>query len=127
MNCCQLPPRYIEALSRHLNPGIFKALGDETRVRLLARVACARAPMTVSEAASCCGVHLSGVSRHLKLLKDAGLVEAVRQGREVRYRACCAELAALLRGLAEALEGCCCAGDTQAANTLTVEREHERA
>ena len=90
-----------------MTPDLFKALCDETRLAILVRLACASSPLTVSEAASCCGVHLSGVSRHLKLLKDAGLVEAERHGREVRYQARCAELADALRKLADALDNCC--------------------
>jgi DNA-binding transcriptional ArsR family regulator len=80
---------------------------------LLARLAAAPGWLTVTAAASCCGVHLSGVSRHLRALFDAGLLEASREGREVRYRLDCRTLAGRLRGLADALERCtaACGGD----------------
>ena len=42
------------------------------RLALLGRLAMAREPLTVTEVADCCGVHLSGVSRHLKMLHGAG-------------------------------------------------------
>ena len=98
-------------LDPYLQPELFRALADETRLAVLARLAGARRPQTVSEIQSCCGVHLSGVSRHLSQLKDAGLVEATRHGREVRYHLRTEEAQRLLRGLADALEQCqkrCC-------------------
>ena len=99
------------SLAAHLNPEFFRALGDETRLALLVRLAGAPGALTVTEAAGCCGVHLSGVSRHLAALRDAGVVHARKQGREVRYSLDCTALAGALRDLAEALERCaaeCC-------------------
>ena len=98
-------------LEAHLNPEIFRALGDETRLALVARLAKATRALTVTEAAECCGVHLSGVSRHLAALKTAGVVAARKEGREVRYTLDCGALARALRDLAGALEECrtqCC-------------------
>ncbi|MHC4938494.1 MAG: ArsR/SmtB family transcription factor [Planctomycetota bacterium] len=86
-----------------LTAGVFRALGDETRLALIARLACAAEPMTVTEAADCCGVHLSGVSRHLAALRDAGLVIARKDGREVRYTLD----RDAFHAVAAALEGCC--------------------
>ena len=48
---------------------------------------------------------------HLKMLHDAELISAERQGREVRYRLDCKALTTVLRGMADALEQCqasCC-------------------
>jgi ArsR family transcriptional regulator, arsenate/arsenite/antimonite-responsive transcriptional repressor len=106
-----LPDACRDALERHLDPTIFKALGDPTRLTLLARLAVSSEPRTVTELCDCCGVHLSGVSRHLKILNDAALIRSQRQGREVRYRLDCAALTATLRGIADALDQCqatCC-------------------
>ena len=103
-------------LESQLDPEIFRALGDATRLALVARLASASRPLTVTEAATCCGVHLSGVSRHLALLRNAGLVDARKQGREVRYTIDCAALAGTLRSMADALERCrasCCEGNNQ--------------
>ena len=107
-----LPKACTDTLERYLDPAIFRALGDPTRLALLARLASTSGPLTVTELSSCCGVHLSGVSRHLKMLRDAALIQPERQGREVRYRLDCAALTATLRGMADALEQCqeeCCA------------------
>lgn len=97
-----------------LRPEFFRALADETRLAVLARLARARRPLAVSEIQGCCGVHLSGVSRHLSQLRDAGIVDAEKRGREVRYRLRAEEARELLRGLADALEACqarCCVED----------------
>lgn len=94
------------ALSRRLRPELFRALADPNRIRLICRLARARRPMTVTEAATCCGVHISGVSRHLAILRRAEVVEAEKEGREVRYRLDSERLVAALQGAAEAL-ACC--------------------
>lgn len=89
-----------------LDPAIFKALGDPTRVRLLACVAkCGRA-CSVGEVAECCAVDLSVVSRHLQALARAGLVEPSRSGRTVSYRVRYAEVASTFRALADAIAEC---------------------
>jgi DNA-binding transcriptional ArsR family regulator len=94
-------------LRRWLTPTLFKALGDPTRLGLLAFLADGGGERTVSELGSCCPVDLSVVSRHLRVLRDAGVVEARKQGKEVRYRVRSGALAGILRGLADALEEAC--------------------
>jgi ArsR family transcriptional regulator, arsenate/arsenite/antimonite-responsive transcriptional repressor len=101
-----LDPACAQALAKHLRPGLFKALSDPRRLGLLARLAVATEPMTVTEATSCCGVHVSGASRHLAALRDAGVLHAERRGREVAYRVDFPALVGALRGLADALEAC---------------------
>ena len=94
-----------------LRPDVFKALADETRLAVLARIAAAGRPLTVSEIKDCCGIHLSGVSRHLRQLRSAGLVQAEKNGREVLYSLQADDVVTLLRGLADSLESCeknCC-------------------
>ena len=94
------------ALTRNFRPEFFKALADESRLTLLARLALAARPLTVTEVGSCCGVHISGVSRHLALLKQAGLVSARKVGREVTYQLEFERTVVTLRQLADALESC---------------------
>ena len=100
--CCG--PGQLEALQVGLRAELFRSLADPVRLRVVERLALARAPMKVSEVRDCCGVHLSGVSRHLKTLRDAGVVEATKVGREVRYRLSRSDLIEQLRRLADALE-----------------------
>ena len=94
-------------LKEHLQPELFRALGDPTRLVLLTRLAVATEPAMVNQLADCCGVHLSGVSRHLALLRDAGVIHAEKQGREVLYSLNRKRLTNTLRGLADALDACC--------------------
>lgn len=90
-----------------LDPELFKALCDPTRVSLLACLAkCGRA-CSVGEVAECCRVDLSVVSRHLSQLADAGVLESSKQGRTVFYRVLFTDLSAKLRALADAIDSCC--------------------
>jgi ArsR family transcriptional regulator len=61
----------------------FRLLADPTRLRLLRLLAQDR--FNVSELTGILGMAQSGVSRHLGLLKDAGLVEETRDGGFVYY------------------------------------------
>ena len=90
---------------------LFRALADGNRLVLLGRLCSAGRPLTVTEAATCCGVHLSGVSRHLAQMQRAGILIASKSGREVRYTVDIPHLVGALRRLADTLERCapCCA------------------
>jgi SAM-dependent methyltransferase len=55
---------------------LFRLLGDEARLRILRLLEAER--LNVTELTSILGIAQSGVSRHLGLLKDAGLVEERR-------------------------------------------------
>src|SRR5687767_15682743 len=63
---------------------LFRLLADGTRLRLLRVLAQDR--FNVSELTGILGVAQSGVSRHLGLLKEAGLVAEEREARFVYYR-----------------------------------------
>ena len=65
-------------------PSLLRLLGDETRLRLIRVLG--QEPMNVSELTAVLGVAQSGVSRHLGLLKDAGLVEEQRTGTYTVHR-----------------------------------------
>lgn len=100
------PNAWEVGVASRLSPEMYRALGDPNRLALLARLATATRPLTVTELGDCCGVHISGVSRHLTLMRDAGLVECKREGREVRYTLDLENLTNSLRGLADAIEAC---------------------
>jgi ArsR family transcriptional regulator len=63
---------------------LFRLLGDEARLRLLRVLA--RDRFNVTELTGILGLAQSGVSRHLGLLKDAGLVSEERDGAYSYYR-----------------------------------------
>src|SRR6201986_4853603 len=62
----------------------LRAVGEPTRLRLL--VLCARGELTVSELTQILGQSQPRVSRHLKLLCEAGLLDRFREGSWVFYR-----------------------------------------
>src|SRR5687768_9306280 len=64
--------------------GLFRLLADGTRLRLLRVLAQDR--FNVSELTGILGLAQSGVSRHLGLLKEAGLVVEERESGFVYYR-----------------------------------------
>ncbi len=64
---------------------LYRLLGDEARLRLLRVLA--RERLNVTELTGVLGLAQSGVSRHLGLLKDAGLVAEERDGGFSYYRA----------------------------------------
>ena len=94
-------------LERWLEPDTFKVLGDPSRVALLLLLADTLAPLTVTALAAGLPIDVSVVSRHLRALKTAGVVHAVKRGKEVHYRLDCVDLARRLRHLADALDACC--------------------
>src|SRR3954468_22800500 len=62
----------------------LKAAAEPTRLRLLAL--CAHGELTVSEFTQILGQSQPRVSRHLKLLCDAGLLDRFREGAWAFYR-----------------------------------------
>jgi ArsR family transcriptional regulator len=63
---------------------LFRALADEVRLRVV--YALQAAELSVAELVEVLGLPQSTVSRHLKPLRDAGLVETRREGTSVYYR-----------------------------------------
>jgi DNA-binding transcriptional ArsR family regulator len=73
--------------------GRWVALGDGTRLAIVARLA--ERPQAVGQLAAGLPVSRSAVSQHLKILKDAGLVEDAADGTRRIYRLNPVALAAL--------------------------------
>ena len=67
-----------------LGSPLYRLLGDDARLRLLRLLAGER--LNVSELTSILGLAQSGVSRHLGMLKEAGLVAEQREGVYTWYR-----------------------------------------
>jgi ArsR family transcriptional regulator len=63
---------------------LFKALGDETRLRIVAFLS--HGELCVCHLEEALGLSQPNVSRHLGTLRTAGIVEARRQGSWVHYR-----------------------------------------
>jgi DNA-binding transcriptional ArsR family regulator len=67
-----------------LQADILKVLAQPARLEILHRLA--EGPVEVTRLAGNIGVSQPNVSQHLAVLRNAGLVEADRHGREIRYR-----------------------------------------
>ncbi|GAA2688794.1 MULTISPECIES: helix-turn-helix transcriptional regulator [Actinosynnema] len=66
---------------------VFKALGDPVRLRLLSMIAArAGGEVCVCELTPAFDLSQPTVSHHLKLLREAGLVDSERRGTWVYYR-----------------------------------------
>jgi DNA-binding transcriptional ArsR family regulator len=74
---------------------LFRTLADPTRRALFERL-CRKGEQTVGGLTAGAGVSQPAVSKHLGLLKQAGLVRDRRQGRETHYSAELAALAPLI-------------------------------
>ena len=102
----QLSDACQNALQTNMRPDLFKALCDPIRISIVATLASRTEPSTVTDITDCCGIDFSGVSRHLTILKDAGVLTAKRDGRRVLYSLNAETLATTLRNIADALEIC---------------------
>lgn len=60
---------------------VFAALGDPTRLRLIAAL-CAGGAMSIAQLTAGTAITRQAVTKHLEVLADAGLVRDIRQGRE---------------------------------------------
>jgi ArsR family transcriptional regulator len=84
--CCSpaaadvIPGETADALARR-----FKALGDPTRVAILNRLATA-GEVCVCDLNAAFDLSQPTISHHLKLLREAGLVESERRGTWAYYR-----------------------------------------
>jgi DNA-binding transcriptional ArsR family regulator len=66
-----------------VHPSIFGALADPTRLRLVEALRAGERP--VSDLVARVRIHQSGVSRHLRILHGAGLVQVRPQGQQRLY------------------------------------------
>ena len=65
---------------------IFKALGDPSRLKIIKLILLKGNNLCVGMIAHKLGISQPAISQHLKILKNAGLVEAERIGFHIHYR-----------------------------------------
>jgi DNA-binding transcriptional ArsR family regulator len=82
--------------------GVLRALGDDTRLRVLRLIA--ERPRSTQELAPLVGVSEAGLSKQLRVLAEAGLLERQREGYYVLYRLVPEQLAAVAPSLGAFLE-----------------------
>lgn len=78
-------------------PVVCAVLGDATRWTILTRLG--EGPMSASALAKVLPVSRQAIGKHLEALREVGLVESERRGREVVHVAAGARLSALAREL----------------------------
>jgi DNA-binding transcriptional ArsR family regulator len=81
--------------------GVFKALADPTRRRVLALLR--ERPMSAGELADQFDVSKPTMSAHFSVLREAGLIDATKHGKTIIYRLKKSVLEEALMGLAQAV------------------------
>lgn len=74
-------PRNSAALKRKARASVFAALGDETRLALVAKL-CLRQPYSISQLTHGSKLTRQAITKHLRVLESAGIVHSIRRGRE---------------------------------------------
>ena len=64
---------------------LFAALGDEIRLGLVSRL-CDGGPMSIAKLTAGSNITRQAITKHLRVMDQAGLVRSARQGRESIWR-----------------------------------------
>jgi len=89
---------------------LFSVLGERARLRLACCLLTAPEGLTVTDLVKALGLPQPNVSRHLKLMKAAGLVEPRREGRWIRYALARVDHP-FFENLRCCMQACCCCTD----------------
>lgn len=73
--------RRSEVVALRRSAPVFAALGDPTRLRLVARLG-SDGPLSIARLTAGTDVTRQAVTKHLHVLADAGLARGIRRGRE---------------------------------------------
>jgi DNA-binding transcriptional ArsR family regulator len=102
---------YITGLQDSLDSAFFKALAEPVRIELMLIMA-GLGESDVSSIADCMSQDASVISRHLKLMDEAGVVVSRREGRHTFYRmngdSMVAKLEDLTKSIKAAVKAGCC-------------------
>jgi DNA-binding transcriptional ArsR family regulator len=79
---------------------VFTALGDETRLHLVSRL-CQEGPLSITRLTDGTALTRQAVTKHLRVLGDAGLASSRRHGREQQWYVEARRLADVRRLLAQ--------------------------
>lgn len=100
------------SLDAAFDPALFRALGEPSRIQLLAALMRLGGEANVSTIAELMPIDLSVVSRHLRELVQAGVLTVERRGRErwyaLRYDALITHFRELVRQLEALRDGRAC-------------------
>jgi DNA-binding transcriptional ArsR family regulator len=76
--------RSCKAARRQSHARVFAALGDKTRLSLVARL-CNGQPHSISQLTRGSKLTRQAITKHLRVLEEVGIVHAARAGRESRF------------------------------------------
>lgn len=79
-----MPALKSETAALRRDARVFAALGDEMRMSLVARLG-RGSPLSIARLTEGQGVTRQAITKHLRILRGAGLVRSVRHGRENRF------------------------------------------
>jgi ArsR family transcriptional regulator len=87
--CCDIPiePIPLPVVEQERLVGMFKALGDATRLAIFRVVAAQDAPICACDVVDRFQVSQPTISHHMKVLSEAGLVKVSRRGVWAYYAA----------------------------------------
>jgi DNA-binding transcriptional ArsR family regulator len=74
-------PRSSLSAKRRARAPVFAALGDQTRLSLVAKL-CDRRPYSISQLTRGSKLTRQAITKHLRVLERVGIVRSVRTGRE---------------------------------------------
>jgi DNA-binding transcriptional ArsR family regulator len=77
--------RAAAATTLAVSASVFAALGDETRLRLVGRLS-DRGPLSITQLTTGFPITRQAISKHLRVMENAGLVQSSRDGRESVWR-----------------------------------------
>jgi DNA-binding transcriptional ArsR family regulator len=77
--------KFKSATKRESDASVFAALGDETRLWLVARL-CNDGPMSIIRLTAGSRITRQAITKHLRVMEQAGLVHGARHGRENVWR-----------------------------------------
>lgn len=73
------------AAKRQHRAVVFAALGDKTRLFLVAKL-CGGQPYSISQLTHGTKLTRQAITKHLRVLEGAGIVRSIRAGRESRFK-----------------------------------------
>jgi DNA-binding transcriptional ArsR family regulator len=77
--------RHSTAIKRQRNAPVFAALGDDTRLALVAKLSAGQ-PHSISQLTEGSRLTRQAISKHLRVLESVGIVRSVHKGRESLFK-----------------------------------------
>jgi len=102
--CC--PPDLVHDCRTFLSDDFFAAFTDESRLRVFL-ILMEHGEMTVNQVADRMDIAQSNVSRHLAMLKRAGVAQSRKDGRETYYQINYQNISQRLQSILNIVQQCC--------------------